>query len=262
LVDTILEAIRKENLELKDEDILVLASKIVSYSQRRIAGLSDVRPSRKARIFGNKYGLNPELSELILREADEFFGGPEKAVLTLKNGIFVANAGIDCKNAPAEYCVLWPIALKKWVKEFRDVLLRESRKHVGVLIIDSGLIPLRIGTSGLALAVGGFKPIVDNRGRNDAFGRTIMMTRHAVADDLASAAHLLMGEGAELTPVVLVRHAPVDFCDCISDSKDMCMPFQKCLFMNVFGPSLDRKQSRNLQQQPSCTRKNRSKLKR
>jgi F420-0:gamma-glutamyl ligase len=103
-----------------------------------------------------------------------------------------------------------------------------------VIVVDSGLIPLRIGTVGLALAVAGFNPIREWRGRKDLYGRTILITRHAVADDLASAAHLLMGEAAEKTPVVLIKDAPVDFDDDVHASEEMMMPFRECIFMNAF----------------------------
>ncbi len=96
------------------------------------------------------------------------------------------------------------------------------------------MIPLRIGTTGLTLAVAGFKPIRECRGRNDLYGRRITITRHAVADDLASAAHLLMGEAAEKTPVVLIKDAPLDFDDEAHDSKEMMMPFKQCIFMNTY----------------------------
>jgi F420-0:gamma-glutamyl ligase len=102
------------------------------------------------------------------------------------------------------------------------------------LVVDSSLIPLRIGTVGLALAVAGFKPIREWRGKPDLYGRTIMITRHAVADDLASSVHLLMGEATEKTPVVLVKQAPVDFDNKIHSSEEMMMPFKDCIFMNTY----------------------------
>ena len=102
-----------------------------------------------------------------------------------------------------------------------------------MVVVDSGLIPLRIGTVGLALAVAGFVPVKECRGKKDLYGKPIMITRHAVADDLASAAHLLMGEASEKTPVVLVKDAPVDFDDNVHGSAEMMMPFKECIFMNT-----------------------------
>jgi F420-0:gamma-glutamyl ligase len=92
-----------------------------------------------------------------------------------------------------------------------------------------------MGTTGLALAVAGFKPVKDCRGDKDIYGKPLIITRHAIADNLASAAHLLMGEAAEKTPVVLIKDAPVDFDDNVYGSADMMMPFKKCIFMSAFG---------------------------
>jgi coenzyme F420-0:L-glutamate ligase/coenzyme F420-1:gamma-L-glutamate ligase len=234
LVDVILDSLRKQTLKLEDNDVLALASKIVSYSQGRIVKLGDVKPSEKAKKLARKHSLEPEFAELVLREAEKVYGGVEKAVLTLKDNIITANAGIDNKNAPVGSAVLWPRNLVEWLKNFRDEINRKTGRRVAVVVVDSGLIPLRIGTVGLALATAGFNPIREWRGKGDLYGRPIMITRHAVADDLASAAHLLIGEAAEKTPIVLIKNAPVDFDDNVHGSEEMMMPFRECIFMNTF----------------------------
>jgi coenzyme F420-0:L-glutamate ligase len=235
LVEVILGALKEQNLQLEDDDILALSSKIVAYAEGCIVKLSKIKPSEEAKKLAQQFSLQPECAELILREADKIYGGVEKAVLTLKNGILTANAGIDNKNAPIGSVVLWPNNAQKWVKYTREEIKRKTGKRVAVLIVDSGLVPLRIGTTGLALAVAGFKPIKDCRSEKDLYGKPLIITRHAVADDLASAAHLLMGEAAEKTPIVLIRDAPVDFDDGVYGSTDMMMPFKECIFMNTFG---------------------------
>jgi F420-0:gamma-glutamyl ligase len=143
------------------------------------------------------------------------------------------NAGIDNKNTPGDCAVLWPSDPEGFAKEFRDRIKHKTGRNVAVLIVDSGLVPLRKGTNGLALAVAGFKPIKDDMGRKDLFGKSIMITRQAVADDLASAAHLLMGEATERTPVVLIKDAPVDFDDGVYGAAEMMMPFEQCIFMSI-----------------------------
>jgi coenzyme F420-0:L-glutamate ligase len=235
LVEVILESLREQNLNLETNDILAITSKIIAYAEGRLVKLSDVKPSDKAKELSQQFSLQPEFAELILQEADKIYGGVKKAILTLKNGVLTANAGIDNKNAPSDYVVLWSNNPQKWVKQIREEVRRRTGKKVGVLIIDSGLIPLRIGTIGLALAVSGFKPIKNHREKRDIFGKPIVITRHAIADDLASAAHLLMGEAAEKTPVVLIKDASVDFDDCVYGSADMMMPFKECIFMNACG---------------------------
>jgi coenzyme F420-0:L-glutamate ligase len=233
-IDVILQSIEKQKLELEDDDVLAVTSKIVAYAQGRIMKLSDIKPSQKAREIAPKYSMAPEFAELILQEADKIYGGVEKAILTLKSSVLTANAGIDNKNAPTGQVILWPNNIKEWTRSARDEVKAKTGRRVAVLIVDSGLMPLRIGTTGLALAVAGFKPIRDTRGDKDLYGKPLTITRHAVADDLASAAHLLMGEAAEKTPAVLVKDAPVDFDDSVYDGTDMMMPIRECIFMGTF----------------------------
>jgi coenzyme F420-0:L-glutamate ligase len=237
LVDVILESLKRQNLELKDNDVLALTSKIIAYAENRLVKLGDIKPSNKAGEIAQQFSLEPEFAELILREADKIYGGVEKAVLTLKNGVLTANAGIDNKNAPKGYVVLWSSSPQRWAKNIREEIRRRTGKQVAIVIVDSGLAPLRKGTAGLALAVAGFKPVRDRRGEKDIYRKPLVITQHAIADDLASAAHLLMGEAAEKTPVVLIRNAPVNFDDGVYGSAEMMMPFKECIFMNALGRS-------------------------
>jgi len=235
IVEATIKSLKRQDLQLEDGDILALTSKIVAYAERRVAKLTDIKPSDKARELAKKFSLQPEFAELIVREADKIYGGVEKAVLTLKNGVLTVNAGIDNKNAPVGSVVLWPKDAGEWAKSIREEIMRKTGKSIAVLIVDSGLMPLRIGTTGLALAVAGFKPVIDCRGEKDIFGKPLVITQQAVADDLASAAHLLMGEVAEKTPIVLIRDASVVFDEGVYGSADMIIPSNECIFMNTFG---------------------------
>jgi coenzyme F420-0:L-glutamate ligase/coenzyme F420-1:gamma-L-glutamate ligase len=234
LADIIIEAINEQGLKLEDNDILALTSKVIAHVENRLVKLSEVKSSRKAKELAKRFFLQPAFAELILQEADKIYGGVEKAVLALKNGILTANAGIDNKNAPVDYAALWPTDPKKWAKQIREEIKNKTGKRVAVLIVDSGLIPLRKGTIGLALAVAGFKPVKDRRGEKDIYGKSIIITQHAVADDLASAAHFLMGEAAEKTPLVIIKDAMVDFDEGVYGSVDMAMPQRDCIFMGTF----------------------------
>ncbi|MEM3700595.1 MAG: coenzyme F420-0:L-glutamate ligase [Candidatus Bathyarchaeia archaeon] len=234
LVDVILDALKEQGLELEDKDIIALTSKVVAYAENRLIKLSEIEPSEKAEELAKRFSLQPAFAELILKEADRIYGGVAKAVLTLKNGILTANAGIDNKNAPMDYAILWSCNPQKWAGYIREEIKSRTGRRVGVLIVDSGLVPLRKGTVGLALAVAGFKPIKDRRGEKDIYGKPITITQHAVADDLASAAHFLMGEAAEKTPLVIIRGANVDFDNGVYDSADMAMPQKECIFMGTF----------------------------
>jgi len=234
IAELILQRLKRQNLRLEDGDVLAIASKIVSYAEGSIAKLSDVEPSREAKELSEKFSLTPEFAELILQEADKIYGGVERALLTIKNGVFTVNAGIDNKNVPVGFVVLWPKDAKEWAKNIREEIMCKTDKHIAIMIVDSGLVPLRLGTNGLALAVAGFKPVIDFREKRDIFGKLLAITRHAVADDLASAAHLLMSEVDERIPIVLIRDAPVIFDEGAYGFADMMISPDKCIFMNSF----------------------------
>ncbi|PMB74264.1 coenzyme F420-0:L-glutamate ligase [Candidatus Bathyarchaeota archaeon] len=234
IVDTILRAMEKQGLIFDNGDILALTSKIIAYAENRIVKLDEVKPSEDAEKLARKFAITSQLAELIMREAEEIYGGVEKAVLTLKNGVLTSNAGIDNKNAPEGAVVLWPKNPEKWAKSIREEIMRRTGKKVAVLIVDSGLRPLRLGTTGLALATAGFKPTRDCRGERDIFGKKLTITLHGVADDLASIAHLLMGESSEKIPAVLIKGAPADFDDGVYGSEGMTLPPEHCIFMNSF----------------------------
>lgn len=227
LVTIVLKSLKEHKIELEDGDILAISSKMLS----SMISLREVSPSKKARELGNQYSLEPEFAELVIRESDKIYGGVYKAILTLKNGILTVNGGVDKKNAPEGYATLWPSNPKSLANRVRREIRQRSRKRVGIIVVDSQVVPLRMGTRGLALTVSGFKPIEDCRNKRDLFQKTLAITRHSIADDIASAAHLLMGETNEQTPVVLVRDAPVIFQEC--DEGEMKISPEECLYMNT-----------------------------
>ncbi len=229
LVGIILEALEKQELKICDGDLLAVASKAVAIVQGRLAKLDSVKPSRKAKAIAKRYSLDPSFAEIILRESARVYGGVPKTLLTLKDHILGPNAGVDRKNAPVGSVALWPsepfMAAQKIAKE----LLVKTGKRVGTLIVDSRVTPLRMGTTGLALAVAGFEPVGDCRDEKDLFGKSIAITRHALADDLASAAHLIMGESNEQTPAVLIKDAPVKLTNRVKPSS-VLISTEHCLF--------------------------------
>lgn len=229
LVKVILDAAERQGLKIEDGAIVAIASKAVATAQKRLKKLSTVKPSRRARELAAKYNLEPSFAEIVLQEAEEVCGGVSKAVLTLKNNILTANAGVDQKNSPAGYVVLWPRNPFQTAEKIRRDISKRTGKRVGVLIVDSRVTPLRMGTCGLALAVAGFEPVRDCRVEKDLYGRSISITRHALADDLASAAHLIMGESNKRTPAVLIKQAPVEFTSKI-DQSSAAISAKECLF--------------------------------
>jgi len=235
LVAIILRALEENHLQLEDNDVLVIATKVVSIVEGRTVSVNRVKVSKQAHILARKYDLEPGCAELAKRESQRIYGGVTRALLTLKNNILVANAGIDHSNVPEGNLVLWPKNAQRSAEEIRVRLFETTGKEVGVAIVDSRTTPLRMGTVGVALAVAGFRPVKDYRKRRDLFGNAMLITRQAVADDLVSAAHLIMGETDESIPVVLVRGAPVDFCE-KNDPKSAIIGPNDCMFMKNLKP--------------------------
>ncbi len=232
LVTIILESLMEHKVELKEGDILAIASKAIATVEGRIVPLEGVFPSEKAKHVAHKHSMEPEFSELVLKEADKIYGGVHKALLTLKKGILTVNAGVDMKNAPTGYAALWPSSPRGTADKIRTEIKQRSGKTAGIVIVDSQLAPLRMGTRGLALAVSGFRPVEDCRDKKDLYQKPLLITRHSIGDDLASTAHLLMGETNGQTPVVLIRDAPVTFVDCV-DVEEMKIPQRECVYMHA-----------------------------
>ena len=225
-------SLKKRRLRLRDNDILVIATKLVSTLEGRFVNSRSVKPSNRARILGGKYGLEPSCVELVIRESQKIYGGVSRALLTLKNNVLIANAGIDHSNIPEGNFVLWPKNPQKSAEEIRMRVFKATGRKIGVAIVDSRTTPLRMGTVGVALGVAGFRPVKDYRKKKDLFGKVMLITRQAVADDIASAAHLLMGETNERIPMVLVRSAPVEFSD-RNDAKSILIRPERCMFMKA-----------------------------
>jgi len=232
LIEILMNTLKKEKLNLEDGDIVVIAESAVATAQGRLHKLDEVTPSDKARKMADKYEMEAHIVEVILQEADEIFGGVKKILLTTKNGWFVANAGVDTSNAPPGYVVLQPERPEETAEQIRNGIEKRSGKKTGVIIADSRTIPLKKGVIGVALATAGIEPVEDVRGRKDLFGRKLQVTFRAIADDLASAAQLLIGEADERTPMVLIRGAPVELTE--EPAEKMNLSPEECLYMNVF----------------------------
>lgn len=229
--DLLFKALAKNRVRLKTRDIVAVSSKIVGISEGRIQYLDSIRPGSKARGLARRYSLTPSFAQAVLNEADAVVGGVKGALLTVKNGDAVANSGIDRKNAPEGAVVLWPRNADLSAKSIRRSVRRKSGKNVGVVIVDSRVSPLRLGTTGFAIGCAGFEAMEDIRGRVDLFGRRIEITVRAIADAVAAAAQLVMGESSERIPFAIVRDAPVTFASGhgIRSAK---LAWEQCLYMS------------------------------
>jgi coenzyme F420-0:L-glutamate ligase len=236
LAGRFIEALSATGLRVKNGDIIAVASKAVSMSERNIVSLSKVRPTAFAMKLGRRFEMLPEFAQVVLNEADAVYGGVPGVLLTLKNGDAIANSGVDRKNAPGDSVIPWPVDPHRSAERIRRSLNRKLRNRIGVVIVDSRVTPLRLGTTGLAVASSGFQPVRDSRGIKDLYGRKVRITHHALADGIAGAAQLLMGETRETIPFVLVRGAPVHF-GAGKRSDSMTLPIKDCLYMSQIPPS-------------------------
>jgi len=208
----LVEALSVAKLGVKNGDIIAIASKVVSLSEKNIVSLAKVKPTISARRLARRFEMPPEFAQVVLDESDAVYGGVPGVLLTLKNGDAVANSGVDRKNAPRESVVPWPVNPQRSAATIRRTMTHKFGKKIGVVIVDSRVTPLRLGTIGLAIACSGFQPVRDARGMRDLYGRKVVMTLQSLADGIAGAAHLLMGETRETIPFVLVREAPIKLC--------------------------------------------------
>jgi coenzyme F420-0:L-glutamate ligase len=194
LLMEIISSMRSQRIRLENGDILAIASKAVAVAQNRIARLNSVTPSEEASRLAKEHDLDACCVEIILRESSEVYGGVWKTLLTATDKLLVANGGVDSKNAPEGYAVLLPDNPQETAESIRRRILHKYVKRTGVLIVDSHVTPLRRGTVGMTIGIAGMMPIGDCRSEKDLYGKEIHVTTQALADDLASAAHLIMGE--------------------------------------------------------------------
>lgn len=210
LVETIVAALARSDERLKDGDVLVVTQKIVSKAEGRQIGLAGVVPSERARKLAAETGKDARLVELILRESTEVLRyGPGLIIVVHRLGFILANAGIDQSNVDGGNSVmLLPADPDASAASIRAGLRRNTRAEVAVLIIDSIGRPWRLGTAGAAIGVSGLPALVDLRGQPDLFGRRLETTTIALADELAAAASVVMGQADEGRPIVLARGVP------------------------------------------------------
>jgi coenzyme F420-0:L-glutamate ligase/coenzyme F420-1:gamma-L-glutamate ligase len=215
LPGAMLAALAAHCIVLADGDILILGQKIVSKAEGRTANLADVRPGARARELAQMTQKDPRLIELILHESRRVLRArPGTIIVEHRLGFVCANAGIDHSNVagPAgpqhEYVLLLPSDPDRSAAAIRAELESLTHKRLGVMINDSHGRAWRLGTVGTCIGLSGLPPLVDQRGWTDLFGYSLQSTVVGVADELAAAASLVMGQAAEATPVVHARGFP------------------------------------------------------
>jgi coenzyme F420-0:L-glutamate ligase / coenzyme F420-1:gamma-L-glutamate ligase len=215
LVEILQHSLAQTPIDLVDGDILVVAQKIISKAEGRLVNLNEVTPSARALALVETTGKDPRFLELVLNESREVLRTRMGTIIVEhQNGFVCANAGIDHSNVHGPYgnAEDWVLLLPKdadaSAEALRLGLEQRCQVHLGVLIIDSHGRAWRNGIVGTTIGTSNVPGIVDMRGQPDLFGYQLRVTTIAAADELASAASLVMGQAAEQTPVVHVRGFP------------------------------------------------------
>ena len=212
---------------LEDGDILVLAQKIVSKSEGKVVRLEELEPSERAReIAGDDQ--DPRRIEAILREAKRVVRVRKPLVIAeTKHGFICASAGVDSSNAPApDMLVLLPDDPDASARRIRERVRALTGRTVAVLVTDSFGRPWRIGTIDVALGAAGLEVLRDLRGQRDRVGYELHATMIAVADEIASAAELVMGK-LDGIPAAVVRGLEVAG---DGSARDLVIPEERDLF--------------------------------
>jgi coenzyme F420-0:L-glutamate ligase / coenzyme F420-1:gamma-L-glutamate ligase len=204
----ILEALDRMQCPLMIGDVLVVTSKIVSKAEGRFASLRDVTPGDDAIALAEETEKDPRLVELVLHESQQISRKGHRVLVTQHRlGFVSANAGIDQSNVDGsdEHVLLLPVDPDRSAAIIRDAIHSATGVEVGIVISDTHGRPFRMGNVGVAVGVAGIPALLDLRGEKDLFGRVLRVTTQGYADLVASAAHLVCGEGDEGLPVTLVR---------------------------------------------------------
>ena len=185
--------------QLQENSIVVVTSKIVSLCEGQVVKID---PTKDVKV--QKDELVAQESEYYLPRSENQYG----ACITVKNNTFIASAGIDESNGEGEF-ILWPEDPQQSANTIRTFLQDHFNvKNIGVVIADSHVLPLRWGTQGTSIAHSGFSALNDYRGTPDIFGRILKISQANIAEGLASAGVLCMGEGKEQTPLAVIEDVP------------------------------------------------------
>ncbi len=218
--EDLIKFIQKYIKKIPEKSVLVITSKIVSLSEDRTVE------------FENKKEKNTQKIKLIKKESS--FAIKTKLVwLTIKDGMVMASAGIDESNAKGKFVLLPKDSFRSSDFIRKELKKKFKIKNLGVLITDSRIFPLRAGVVGVALGYSGFKGIKNYIGKKDIFGRVLKMSKTDIADSLATAAVLCMGEGKEQQPLALITDAPVEFIEKVN-KKELLIDPKEDLYLPLF----------------------------
>ena len=206
LAHHIIDSVGRSGVALEKNDVLVVAQKIVSKAEGRLVCLDDVVPSAFAHALARTRSIDARMAELVLRESRRIVRMNERVIITeTHHGLICANAGVDYSNVPREGCVaLLPQDPDASAARLREDLMQRLGVDLAVIISDTFGRPWREGLTNVAIGLAGINPLNDFRHQKDDFGRLLRATVLASADELATAAGLIMRKTSRL-PVVVIK---------------------------------------------------------
>lgn len=208
MAEIIINAINKESVDINDGDVIAVAQKIVSKSENRYLDISDISPSKEALSLSKKLFKEPNFIQAVLNES--------KKVIRYRMGVLIvehklgfihANAGIDRSNIDQNnnIVLLLPKNPNQSAKKLSQSLAKHFNKNISLIITDTMGRPFRNGIVGFTIGSHNIECIIDERGNKDLYGNELKFTQIAVADELAAASSLLMGQAAQKKPVVIIK---------------------------------------------------------
>ena len=203
----IVEAAKNQGTPILPKDVIVVTHVVTSKAEGNVTNLELVKPSKKAKEIAIRTNKDPALVEVILRETKELIKVSRNSIITETcSGIICANAGVDRSNVSGEQnVVLLPKNPNVSAEKIRKEINRLTGANVAVIISDTHGRPFRLGEINVAIGIAGIKPIRDRRGEKDLFGYVLRIKQTAIADELASAAELVIGQANEGIPAAIIR---------------------------------------------------------
>ena len=206
IASLIVDAAGNEDIGIEDYDVVVIAETIISKAEGNKINLKTIKPSQKAFELAEKTGKDPHVVEVIIQESAEILKvGPNFIISETKHGFVCANAGIDESNVEEDMATPMPEDPDKSASIIMKKIEVMTGKEVVVIVSDTQGRAFREGAIGTAIGISGMKALWDRKGEKDLYGRELQTTSIAVADELASAASILMGQADEGIPVVIIR---------------------------------------------------------
>jgi coenzyme F420-0:L-glutamate ligase/coenzyme F420-1:gamma-L-glutamate ligase len=229
VADCIVKAAKEEEISIQNQDVVVIAQKIVSKAEGGIISLKSITPSATAEQIAKGSGKDPRHVEAILQQTSKIIRRKDAhLIVETKHGFVCANAGVDRSNVEDQDSItILPQDADQSARKIRDRIRETTGADVGVIISDTFGRAWRIGQVNVAIGVDGLQPTIDYRGQKDMFGYILNVTQMAIADELASAAELVMRK-SDGVPVAIIRG--VEYSPGKGSSKELIRPEEEDLF--------------------------------